>query len=1758
MSMERIAVVGIGARVPDADDVEQFWANLLARRNSIHRLTREQLLEAGEDAAVIDAPNYIPVRPLMNDPWGFDNSYFEMPERESLLRNPQHRLFLELCSTALQTAGVDPGRFDGSIGVYGGCASDRFVEDHIRANPELMAQVGEMIALVSNNIDYLASFVSYKLGLRGPSVAVRTACSTSLVAVHLACQALRAGDCDLALAGGVEIETPYGRGYLHVEGGIETRDGVCRPLDADASGTVFGSGGGVVALKRLSDAQADGDPILAVILGTAVNNDGAERAGFTAPSWEGQSLAVAEAITVAGVDPSSISYVELHGTGTKVGDPIEIRGLHEGMRLATGRELEPGTCAIGSVKSNLGHLGPASGVVGLIKTVLSLGHETIAPTINVNRVNPDLKLELTPFVPAIEARPWPRVPGTPRRAGVSSFGFGGTNAHAVLEEAPTAPGVPCETSGPQLLTWSGVDEAAREQMGARLLRVAAGSGAEGLAGAARASRAGRKGLRYRAALRADDSAALRRMLESGQGTVLGDGQRRRAVLMFPGQGSQYPAMGVAAQSPLPGFGPLVRSLLGDFGGILGVDLVRVWEDEADRSVLARTVHAQPLLYAVGLAAARALAELGLEPAAVLGHSVGEFVAATVAGVFTEHDAVRIIAERARLMQAMPTGAMLAVSAPQTAISALAHGKVWLSARNAVDQTVLGGAVDAVEAVERELEREGLKYRRLATSHAFHTPMVDEAVAPLEAALAGTRLRAPDLPLISTVTGRELTDEQAVDPSYWARQLAEPVLLADAFGNVPVTDALLIECGPGSSLTGLARRHTALAAQGARAVSLLPDRPGHHVLDSLGEIWCQGADIDLGRLPGTDEVRRLPLPAYPYRRTRFLLPDASRAAAAAVPSSATPTAPEASAAAADTRSGPTSPDDAQPVIALPVWEPAGILTPVQPGSVRRGKAVVLMPADRAAAALVRTSLQHAGYRVVPVVVGTESRTGGHGATVRPGDPEDLQAALDRLLDDSVDLLVHAFGCGAQDALDPEHAQHALLSVLQVHRHVARRPRQEPRLLVLSQGAVQLTAAEPVVPARAAAAAVVRSAVLESGAGRSRLIDFAAGDASLLAREIGSEPAEPVLAVRGNMVWRPGRRVLPLPTDATPLLQPGGRYVITGGLGGVGLAVAEALADTGLLPHLVLVSRNAEHGELDPETDDQLTRIEQAGATVDLERADVTDPERVGELFARIAEEYGPVDGIFHAAGVPGGAILANRTLADAARVLAPKVGGALALREVALATPSIRFLSLFSSRAALNGLVGSADYAAANAFMDALAHVPGGDGRTVVTSVNWPTWFGVGMAAPDAGKRVWRSRIEPEDWVVAEHRLDEVPLLPATGIIELLVRAVRALCAGDGDPIEFTALTLVGPLTVERATEVEVTLTEEGAGFQVNMRSWPDGEGDAARLHVTGKVRCTDVATAARLDLAARTEGWSAVEPSAVEGSRFRFGPRFDVIAERWRGADPDETVGLLELPEDFEQDLMVHELHPALLDRALALQLRPGDHIPFAYKRITVHHDLPERVFARHSLRPETDGRSVVDAVVCDARGRVLVEIEGFAKIRLTASDRDERAATTAVSRPAPRVGLTTGVNRDQAVAALLALLHVGMGPRAVVVPAREWAEEDGVQAESVPRARVATASTAAAESAVSAAATAPAPAGIRAGASRDELIDTIIKVWAETLGTPGLDAGSDFFAVGGDSLVAIQLVSRLQDRLGVELSVSDLFESPTVGALAEAIGGRA
>ncbi len=881
-----IAVTGMSGRFPGAEDLGTFWANLRAGTESIRRFSAEDLAGSASPAEIAEG-SFVPAGAPLADVESFDAPFFDFNPREAEITDPQQRLFLECCWEALEAAGIDPETFPGAIGVFAGSSMSTYFLQHVLANPEATRGVAPFQLLIGADKDYLAPRISYKLDLKGPSVTVQTACSTSLVAVHLAAQALLDHQADAVLAGGVSVRVPQRAGYHYVEGGIFSPDGHCRPFDERAAGTVSGSGAGVVVLRRLADALSDGDPILAVIRGSAVNNDGAAKVGFTAPSVAGQVAVISEALTAAGVAPASISYVEAHGTGTALGDPIEVEALSRALSFAG---AAPGRCALGSVKSNLGHLDAAAGVAGLIKTVLALKHREIPPSLHYERPNPAIDFASSPFFVNASLAPWRRGE-EPLRAGVSSFGIGGTNAHVILEEAPereasSAPGRPW-----QLVVLSAKSAAALESATDRLARVLseATAGAEGRsdgaawADAAWTLQAGRKRFAHRRVLVARDAedaaAALARRDPERVWSVVQEAREREVAFLFPGQGAQRPNMARALYRAEGTFRAILDRCAEALTPALGFDLCEVLfpeagGEEAAAARLDRTDLAQPALFAVEYAMARQWQAWGVRPAALLGHSIGELVAACLAGVFSLGDALSLVAARGRLMASLPGGAMLSVPRGEAEVRELlrtAGGSLALAAVNAPEFVTVSGPHDEIEAFRTRLAAAGIEGRSLHTSHAFHSSAMDSILAPFAAAVGQVRLSPPKIPVISNVTGAWLTPEQATDPAYWARQLRETVRFADGVALLVDEGAFLpLEVGPGRSLSSLMRAGRA----NRTAISSLAEPAGEDgapLAEPLARLWLAGVRVDWAAFHGVADgaVRsKVELPLYPFERRRY--------------------------------------------------------------------------------------------------------------------------------------------------------------------------------------------------------------------------------------------------------------------------------------------------------------------------------------------------------------------------------------------------------------------------------------------------------------------------------------------------------------------------------------------------------------------------------------------------------------------------------------------------------------------------------------------------------------------------------------------------------------------------------------------------------------------------------------------------------------------------------------------------------------------------
>lgn len=890
-TFDGVAVIGLAGRFPGAASVDELWENLKAGRESIRTFTDEELADAGVSEVLIQDPSYVKARGLLDHPECFDAAFFGISPREAEMMDPQHRLFLETCWHALEASGYAPASIPGPVGVWGGMSTGMSNDTYLHSNlggPGGVPEADVLPAMLGNENDYLTTRVSYKLNLRGPSVNVQTACSTSLVAITQAFQSLLTYGCDMALAGGVSVSYPQKAGYLHQEGGIGSPNGHCRPFDADAQGTVFSNGVGVVVLKRMEDALADGDTIMAVIRGASMNNDGAAKMSFAAPSVEGQAEVIAMAQAMAGVDPGSVTFVEAHGTGTPIGDPIEVEGLRRAFRRGTS---ETGFCALGSIKSNFGHLDSAAGVAGFIKTVLCLHHRTLVPTVHFTRPSPKVDWDSSPFFVNSRTRSWD-TDRLPRRAGVSAFGIGGTNAHVVLEEAPRSrPGAHPAGFGVELLPLSARSpEALRQGMDNLAAHLERGPH-QRLQDMAHTLQVGREAFRYRAAVVASAGSEAAGVLGQGDRSRIFTGEAGEAgdgfVFLFPGGGAQHVGMARGLYRSVPAFRQEVDRGLDLLLAREGLDLRPVWFPEPGAEAVAEAAFQRPsvqlpAIFILEMAMARLLLDWGFEPAALIGHSMGENTAACLSGVFSYEDALGLVALRGRLFDSAAPGGMLSVTSSVEELAPHLGSELDLAAVNGPEQCTVSGPKEALARLQRDLTEAGIDAQSVPIDIAAHSALVDPLLEPFEAYLRSLELHPPTIPFLSNRTGTWITEAEARDPAYWSAHLRSTVRFVE---NVQaVLDQgrrFFLEVGPGRILSSLVKLSDPAVASRVAATMRHPREEVDDtrvLLGALARVWVGGGKVDWPRIRGDAEVRRVPLPGYPFQRRPFLVEPGTRAGA----------------------------------------------------------------------------------------------------------------------------------------------------------------------------------------------------------------------------------------------------------------------------------------------------------------------------------------------------------------------------------------------------------------------------------------------------------------------------------------------------------------------------------------------------------------------------------------------------------------------------------------------------------------------------------------------------------------------------------------------------------------------------------------------------------------------------------------------------------------------------------------------------------------
>lgn len=1331
LSETDIAIVGLSGRFPGAENIDAFWQNLKNGVESIEQYSDETLRDMGISEDKIANPDFVACGALLPDQDKFDAAFFGYSPREAEELDPQQRLFLETAWQALESAGYHGDACDFPIGVYGGCGVNTYLIMNLMQSGRFndLGNISSLQALMNgNNKDAMTMTLAYKLNLKGPAVTIQTACSTSLSAVHMACRSLLNHEADMTIAGGSWLNLLHEGGYFYQSGAILSPDGHCRPFDDQAQGTIIGSGSGVVALKRLEDAIADGDTVHAVIKGSAMNNDGNTKAGYTAPSVDGQAEVIAAAHEMADTPPETISYIEAHGTGTVLGDPIEIAALTRAFRLGTDKNQY---CAVGSVKSNVGHLDAAAGVTGLIKTVLSLKNATIPASLHYKKANTEIDFDTSPFYVASETMPWTTENG-PRRAGVSSFGIGGTNVHVILEEAPKQTATLSQRDW-QILPLSAKTPSALANQQKNLAEWLQKMPTEQWQNAAYTLQVGRKGFSHRCVVVAQNPNQATGALMADASPLrvqshLATDDDRPVAFMFPGQGSQHINMAQSLYNSEAVFKAEFDRCCQGLQRYLGLDiadLIFVDDTQAESAAeqLKQTSLTQPVLFAVEYALAKQWLAWGIKPNAMIGHSIGEYVAACLAGVFSFEDTLKIVAQRGLLIQAQPGGSMLSVALSEKKLASYLQAGCELASVNGPENCVISGTDSAILSAEATLIAADIAVQRLHVSHAFHSSLVAKAGQALANLIEDLPRNAPNMPFISNVTGTWITDQQATDPEYWSKHLSQTVRFHEGLHTLTNTSPqnyVLLEVGPSNVLSQLAGRDPHIKGQTSTVTSLphvrKHEEEAQHVAIALGRLWLEGVNLDWTRFYN-ETPQRIALPTYPFERKRFWV-DAQ---------------PQALNILQSTNLG---------IVAKPLekwfYMPSFkrcLSSPAEGEESSSLGGTLLFIDDNGLSQASQTNqlinklASNAAFLVCVHLGDTFNQISDNEFIVRATKREDYQQVLSTVNEHhgAVNQVFHAGSLSTSNTTTFAQTQEqGLLSVLTLVQALeAVQIGKNVQLSLLTKGMLDVSGHDTVLPQQTTLLGACKVIPQEFPNIHCRLIDFGT-DFNVkwldwLVTDIAADN-DLVFAYRDHNRWQLTYEALSKPVQNKAVYRQKGVYLITGGLGGVGSVFAEYLAST-VQAKLVLLGRKA------PNEQQQvwLTTLEEMGAEVITSQADVANEKQMQQVITEALAKFGEINGVIHAAGNGDTNLISATDSNFVDEMFAAKVIGTQLLVE-SLANQPLDFMVLCSSLASIAGGLAKAAYAAANAYLDGIAQFYAQKNNFPVIAVNWDSWREVGMAA----------------------------------------------------------------------------------------------------------------------------------------------------------------------------------------------------------------------------------------------------------------------------------------------------------------------------------------------------------------------------------------------------------------------------------------------
>lgn len=1809
-----IAIVGMAAHLPGAPDIATYWANLAAGVESIRSLSEDELLAAGESRAKMRKPNYVRSAAVLDKFEHFDADFFGFSPKEAAILDPQHRQFLEVAWEALENAGHPPEAFPGPIGVYAGCGMGSYFYFNICSNPDLVDQTGMfLLRHTGNDKDFLSTRVSHIFDLKGPSINLQTACSTSLVAVHFATQALLNGECDMALAGGVTIELPHARGYLYTEGEILSPDGHCHAFDHRAQGTVFGSGAGCVVLRRAKDALRDGDHIWAIIKGTAVNNDGAAKAGYLAPSVEGQAACIAEAQAVAGVSAGDVSYVECHGTGTYLGDPIEVAALTQAFRQTS---AAVDSCRIGSVKTNIGHLDTAAGVASLIKVALSLHHRKLPPSLGYEAANPAIDFAASPFRVNDRLSDW--TGDGPLLAGVNSLGVGGTNAHVVLQEAPVrAAGE--ESLWPfQPIVISAKSKGALENAAQQLAQHLRADQSQDLADIAFTLKEGRRAFEKRRVLVAGSHDEAAELLEGGDPRrvfshdYLGDNPE--AVYMFPGGGAQYAGMARDLYATEPVFADWMDRGLAVLQPKLDYDIRALWLPEAGQDAAAnarlKAPSVQlPLIMITEYALAQLYISWGAAPSVLVGHSMGENTAACLAGVISFEDCIGLVHLRGSLFDTVPAGGMLSVPLSEAELRPYLTGDLDLASVNAADLCVVSGPDAALDQLAAGLEVES---QRIAIDIAAHSRMLEPILAQFRDYLTKVQLHAPRLPIISNRTGKALTDAEAMSPDYWVAHLRNTVKFQACMAELTAEPGrVYLEMGPGRAMSSLAQANgvpqSAVIAALRHPEQAMPDDAWH--IASIARLWACGVAVDWEPIWGGARRNRVVLPSYPFQRKPYFIE-------AGQPSTAADSAL------------PERIDDIGAWGWKPHWQPASTGIDFDDLTASEPLNWLIFLDDDGLGKASAEKLRGLGHHVTSVRSGDAFGRDGEAGYVLA--PERGREGYDLLLRDLVargrgpDRIAHFWLVTSKPSFRPgssflhRNMEQGFYSLLFLAQAIAEENLSRSlHITVVTTGAARVKSERLEFPEKAMLLGPLRviprempgltisalDLVLPSPTKRGARVDM---PVAAVIEELLAEPKSRLAALRNGRRYEQGLKPQSIHDD-TFTLKTGAHVLITGGFGGIGLTIAEDLirrfdAKITLIARRNLPERGtwtkylASHDPSGPISRRILAsqRLEALGGEISVSAADVCNLDEMQAAKDKSERAFGKIVAIIHAAGTVDDSPLLAKTPAQVEEVFAAKVHGTLVLDRL-FADGEVEHLVLFASSSTVTGPAGQIDYVAANEFLNAYSKSRTGN-KTKVIALNWGIWSGVGMAAEsladrlgerpcaatlpinaplldeasfDAeGNRVFTATFGVDHWILDGHRTKSgQAVLPGTAYLEIAAEALRA--QGETSAFELRDLYFFRALDVAdtASAKLRVTLVRSSEGYDFSLHSVASvGNLTGWQLHAQARVLPKDL-VGRSLDIpeiAGRLRvseiGFGLRSP---QEQHLNFGARWRVVNSRSLNAT--EGLAKLALPSNFSSEASQFELHPALMDLATgwAMELIAGynpDHlwVPVSYDKICVHRPLPAEIYSwvRSAGKNEVGQSSAsFDVTLAAPDGTVCVEVEGFNIHRLEGALEFPRLTARDLVVDKGSAGRPLSPAEERLMRSYELGIQPEEGAKAFAQAVSAGESQIIVSSIDLPALILQVSEVEALKSEGQAFERPDLDSDYVA--PRNDIEHTLVGFWQDLLGVSKVGVEDSFFDLGGHSLIAVRLFAKIKKAFRVEFPISVLFEAPTIGRCAALIADQ-